>query len=1090
MNGELFFLNESIFLADHPFNSLFFFSNMFKPVDEHKQLSEIEREVLQFWEEKQAFQTSLKQSEGKPEYIFYDGPPFATGLPHYGHILAGTIKDVVTRYAHQTGHHVERRFGWDTHGLPVEHEIDKANNITDRAQILEMGIDVYNEKCRSIVMRYQEEWERIIKRTGRWIDFKNSYKTMDITFMESIWWVFKQLWEKDLVYRGVKVMPYSTGCKTPLSNFEAQENYMNVSDPCITAAFKVPGKDFEFVAWTTTPWTLPSNLALAVNPKFTYCKVVDDTTKRVFVMMKDRLGELFNMKKKTGFTILEEFLGSTLVGIQYEPLFPYFSDWASEGAFRVIAADYVTNEDGTGIVHIAPGFGEDDFNACMKSGIIKKGGKIVCPIDDNGCFTSEVSDFKGVYVKDADKSIIERLKAEKKLVKQGTIAHNYPYCWRSDTPLIYRAVPSWFVRIEPNREKLIQNTLETHWVPQSIRDGRFITWLQNARDWAISRNRYWGTPIPIWTDEEYSEFVVVGSVQELKDLTGNNNITDIHMHKIDDLTITSKKTGKVLHRIPEVFDCWFESGSMPFSQNHIPFSGKEWKQADFIAEGLDQTRGWFYTLTILSTLLGHKSPFQHLIVNGLILAEDGKKMSKRARNYPDPEFLIESKGADALRLYLVNSPAVHADPMRFKEDGVKQVVRDVMLPWFNSIKFFVQQVLRHGNKFQRNAQLAASSDNPLDKWILSRLHRIIKFVHSEMEVYRLYTVLPELVKFIDEMTNWYVRLNRDRLKSQDNETGLAVFFEVLYNISLMMAPFAPFFAEYAYQALKPGIPQSEVQDSIHYLMLPKPDESLIIPAIEYKIQCMQSAICIARAVRDRKRILVRKPLAELIIVCSEEIKKQLVDLENYIVSEIHVLKISFDTNEKKYVKFQAVADGRILGKRLGKNFAVVNKALKDLSYEMMADLYEKSIEATQKGQPAPTFEVAGQTVNTDEVKLTREFVNPDPKVYDGGVDNNICAICNIQDNELINEIMTAREVRNRVQQARKKLGLQPTDKVNIFISVPEGNKVWDIIHCTKPEIVSALNLQIQIGEPKEGDIVGALDFAVDDINFKITILRA
>lgn len=1064
----------------------------FEAINDKKKLAEIEQDILKFWQEKDAFRTSLKLSEGKPEFIFYDGPPFATGLPHYGHILAGTIKDVVTRFAHQTGHHVERRFGWDTHGLPVEHEIDKTNNITDRRQIEEMGVDVYNEKCRAIVMRYQKEWEKIITRTGRWIDFENSYKTMDFSFMESIWWVFKQLWDKDLVYRGVKVMPYSTGCKTPLSNFEAGENYQTVSDPCCTVAFKVPGEEYEFVAWTTTPWTLPSNLALAVNPNLIYCRVKDEKTGRKFVMMKDRLCELFDTKKKKGYVIEEEFPGKTLENKKYEPLFPYFSDLEKNGCFKVILADYVSNEDGTGIVHIAPGFGEEDYKASLKAGIITKDGSIVCPIDDNGCFTSEVKDFEGIYVKTADKKILERLKQEGKLVKQGTIAHNYPFCWRSDTPLLYRAIPSWFVRVEQGREQLIKNTLETRWVPQSIRDGRFIEWLKSARDWAISRNRYWGTPIPIWTDDEYKEFIAVGSVKELEELSGVKNITDLHMHKIANVTITSKKTGKVLHRIPEVFDCWFESGSMPFSQNHIPFSGKEWKQADFIAEGLDQTRGWFYTLTILSTFLGHSSPFKNLICNGLILAEDGKKMSKRLHNYPDPESIMQEYGADALRLYLINSPAVHAEPMRFKGQGVERVVKDVMLPWLNSIVFFIQQVLRHDNSFKRNEKLALSSTNILDKWIISRLHRIIRFVHNEMSEYRLYTVLPQLVKFIDEMTNWFIRLNRDRLKSgnEDGNTGLAVLYEVLYNLSILMAPFAPFFSEFAYQQLKPGLEGSEIPDSVHYLMVPTPNESVIDSAIERRVSYMQSAILIGRVVRDRKNIMIRRPLAELIIVCSDEIKQQIHVLENYIKSELHVLKISFETNENKYVKFSAVADGKVLGRKLGKKFGQVNKGLKELHYETLASLYQKAIDAKNNEQPAPTFEVAGETLNTNEVNLSREFINPDKNKYDGDVQGEICAFCDIQENSLIKEITVAREIRNRVQQSRKNLGLQPTDKVKIYIDVAEGNEVWDCIHSTKEEITSSLGLHVNVGQPTEGNVIGQpLDSKINDIPLKITIVK-
>ena len=1063
---------------------------MFKPVEEHKQLADIEKEILKYWEEIKAFETSLEKSKGRPEFTFYDGPPFATGLPHYGHILAGTIKDVVTRYAHQTGHYVPRIFGWDTHGLPVEHEIDKKLQITDRKQIQDMGIDVYNEKCREIVMRYQEEWRSIIGRTGRWIDFDNAYKTMNLGFMESVWWVFKQLWDKGLVYQGVKVMPYSTGCKTPLSNFEANENYQQVNDPAVAIAFKVPGKDFELVAWTTTPWTLPSNLILAVNPKMTYCKVVDNNSKRRYVVMKDRLCELFKLKDTKSFTVESEFPGQEIVGTEYEPLFPYFASWKSRGAFKVYDADYVSNDSGTGIVHCAPGFGEEDYKVCLAKKIIEEGGEIVCPIDDNGCFTSEISDYKGVYVKEADKAIIKRLKDEGRLVKAGTIVHSYPFCWRSDTPLIYRAIPSWFVRVAANKEALIENTLKTNWVPSTIRDGRFIEWLKGARDWCISRNRYWGTPIPIWTDDEGKEFIAVGSVAELEQLSGRTGITDIHMHKIMDVTIKSPKTGKILN--PEVFDCWFESGSMPFSQFHIPFSGKEWRQADFIAEGLDQTRGWFYTLVILSTFLGHEAPFKNLIVNGMVLAEDGKKMSKRLKNYPDPVEIMDKYGADALRLYLVNSPAVRADPLCFKGQGVQQVVRDVMLPWLNTLNFFVQQVLRHGGEFHRDEKLAMSSGNTLDKWILSRLNTLVKFIHTEMGKYHLYAVLPELVAFIDEMTNWYVRLNRDRLKSgEDAKTGLAVLFEVLFKLSLLMAPFTPFFAEYVYQQLKVALSAEDLEDSIHYLMVPQPNEAAISKEIERKVGFMQAAIRIARTVRDKKRIPVRRPMAELVVVCSQEIKTAIEELTNYITAELHVLKISFETDEKKYVRFQAQADGRVLGRKLGKQLRACNEALQKITYEVYAELYDKSIHNQNQGLPPPEFEVIpGVMVNTEEVKLIRSLVLPDEAKYSGGVDGEVVAFCDITTNPQILAIANAREIRNRVQQARKNLGLRPTDKVQIFIDTPEDSDIAKCVKSDDPEIKSALGLSLTIGAaPSGADLVGTVDAEVV-VPFKITIIRA
>ncbi|EAX96459.1 isoleucyl-tRNA synthetase family protein [Trichomonas vaginalis G3] len=1069
---------------------------MFSPVDEKKQLANIEKEILTYWDEIDAFKTSNKLAEGRPEYIFYDGPPFATGTPHYGHILAGTIKDVVTRYAYQTGHSVPRRFGWDTHGVPVEHEVDKMLNIKDKTVIeKEMGIGVYNEKCRSIVMKHQQDWERVVRRCGRWIDFVNSYKSMDVTFMESVWWVFKQLWEQDNVYCGVKVMPYSYGCGTPLSNFEAGLDYRSVSDPAIYIAFKVPGKDFEVIAWTTTPWTLPSNLILVVNPKMKYAKFVDNATGKKYITMKCRIPSLYPPKAKDAFKILEEMDGQDLVGIEYEPLFPYFANWKEHGAFKIYTADYVTDDSGSGIVHTAPGFGEDDYGACLKHGIITRDGEIVCPIDDNCCFTEEVPDYKGVFVKDADAQIMDRLKKEGRLIKKETIKHEYPYCWRSGTPLIYRCIPSWFVRIEKHRELLIENTNNTHWVPNSIRDGRFIEWLKNARDWAISRNRYWGTPIPIWTDDAKSEFYCIGSIKELEELSGVTGIKDIHCHFIDQITFKSPKTGNVLHRIPEVFDCWFESGSMPFSQFHIPFSGMEWRQADFIAEGLDQTRGWFYTMTILSSLLGHPSPFKNVIVNGLIMAADGKKMSKKEKNYTDPELIMDRFGADAVRLYLTNSPACHADPFSFKDDDVAMIVRQTMLPWMNSIKFWVEQVIRHGNNFKRNTELAYSSENILDKWILSKINRLIQHVHREMGLYQLYNVLPELVKFIDQLNNWYVRLNRDRLKKgKDAETGIAVLFEVLLQLSLLMAPFAPFFAEYAYQHLKPALPESEQLQSIHFVMLPSADEKHIDSVIERRVELMQSAILIARLVRDKKKIPVRRPMKAITIVCSPEVKEMVHDLTNYITKECNILEIDYETDEKKYVQFSAVPDGRLLGKRLGKQLKEVREALTKIPFEKMAEIYDKAIHAKQNGQPAPEFEVAGVTVNTDEVDVTRSLVGLDENKFFGGVDGEVVAFVDISVSKEIEEMNVAREIRARVQAARKALGCVPTDKVKIYIEVQGENDVTAVLARREEQhIKTNLEFPINLGKSAAGEeMFGGKTYEdkIGDVVVTVTLVKA
>ena len=635
-----------------------------KPVAENVKLAEVELEVLNFWEENETFAKTLAKTRQQPPFIFYDGPPFATGLPHYGHLLAGTIKDIIPRFWTMRGHYVDRRFGWDCHGLPVELEIEQNLGLGGKSDIERFGVAQFNAECRKIVLRYTQEWEKTVRRMGRWVDFRNDYRTMDLSFMESVWWVFQRLWNQGLVYEGYKVVPFSTRLGTVLSNFEANLNYKDVQDPAITVRFAADGEEKTyFVAWTTTPWTLPSNLALAVGSEIDYVKVRDHEDGSRYILAESRLKVYF--PKAGTYTIEQRYKGKDLLGRTYAPLFPYFAFHKERGSFRVIPADHVTTDEGTGIVHIAPAFGEDDFYACQKAGI-----DLVNPVDDEGRFTAEVSDFAGLHVKEADPKIIEWLKREKKLVHQGTIFHSYPFCWRSDTPLIYRAVTTWFIRVEAFRDRLVANNRRTAWVPEHLRDGRFGNWLENARDWAISRNRYWGTPLPIWKSEDSSEVVCLGSVAELAERTGVQ-VTDLHREFVDDLTFPASSGKGLMRRVPYVFDCWFESGSMPYAQLHYPFAHADdfdrYFPADFIAEGLDQTRGWFYTLMVVASALFDQPAFRHVVVNGLVLAEDGKKMSKRLKNYPEPEEIMAEHGADALRLYLINSPLVRAEELRFSE---------------------------------------------------------------------------------------------------------------------------------------------------------------------------------------------------------------------------------------------------------------------------------------------------------------------------------------------------------------------------------------------------------------------------------------
>ncbi|RKO91449.1 tRNA synthetases class I-domain-containing protein, partial [Blyttiomyces helicus] len=846
----------------------------------HISFPDEEKKILEFWAEIDAFQTSMELAEGKPRFSFYDGPPFATGLPHYGHLLAGTIKDVVCRFAAQTGHHVERRFGWDTHGLPIEHIIDKKLNIKGPNDVAAFGVDKYNEECRAIVMKYAAEWETTVTRMGRWIDFKNDYKTLNLSYMESVWWVFKQLYVKNQVYRGFRILPYSNGVCTPLSNFEAGENYKDVTDPAVVISFPLKSDpSVSFLAWTTTPWTLPSNLALCVHPEFDYIKIEDGETKAVWILAESRLDILYKDPKKAKFTVLAKMKGADLKGMKYEPLYDFYSK-GRENAFAVLTDKYVTADGGTGIVHQSPGFGEDDYRVCTAHGVVTGEGDLPNPLDASGNFTAEVPDYVGLYIKDADKVIQKDLKAKGRLIRQTQFSHSYPFCWRSDTPLIQKAVPGWFIRVANIADQLVANNKQTHWVPGFIKENKFHNWLENARDWNVSRNRYWGTPIPLWVSEDYEEIVAIGSVEELRELSGCGEITDLHRHNIDHITIPSKTGKGVLRRVTEVFDCWFESGSMPYAQQHYPFENKEKFEAtfpaNFIAEGTDQTRGWFYTLMVLSTHLFQKPPFQNVVVNGIILASDGKKMSKRLANYPDPTVMIDKHGADVLRLYLVTSPAVRAETLRFNQDSVRELVAQAFLPWYNAYRFFFSQLQlmkkEHNIDFIYNPAMDLHGDqNVMDRWILASTQTLIGYVRREMEAYRLYTVTPELLKLIDSLTNWYVRFNRKRLKGEngpeDAIKALNVLFEVLLTLARLMAPFTPFISESMYQNLRKFLPASAANAgadvrSIHFIDYPEVKADYFNDEVERAVSRMQTVIELGRYIREQKAISLKNFIAE------------------------------------------------------------------------------------------------------------------------------------------------------------------------------------------------------------------------------------
>lgn len=986
--------------------------------------AEREEKVLAFWKERDIFQKSIDQRKNEKHFSFYDGPPFATGLPHYGHLLAGTIKDVVPRFMTMKGHFVQRRFGWDCHGLPVEQEIEKAFSLSGAASIAEFGIPKFNEECRKIVLRYTQEWKTIVERMGRWVDFDQTYRTMDLKFMESVWWVFKQLYEKGLVYEGYKVMPFSAKLGTPLSNFEAGENYKDVDDPSLTVALSlVSDPTSSLLIWTTTPWTLVSNLAVMAGPEIVYVKIQRKDQDHYYWIAENRLSSYF--KSPEEYLIKDKKLGKELAGLKYVPLFDYFSQ--QKDAFRIILEESVSLEEGTGFVHAAPGFGELDFYACQREGIA-----VVCPVDSNGQFSQEIPEYKGQFVKDADKDIIRRLKTAGRVFHQATLRHRYPFCWRSDTPLIYKAVSSWFVAVEKIKDKMLNANSKIHWTPAHIKEGRFGKWLEGARDWAISRSRYWGTPIPLWRSED-GELLCLGSIQELEEL-GGKKIEDLHRHFIDDIPLT--KNGKTFKRVPEVFDCWFESGSMPYAQNHYPFENQDIFEksfpADFIAEGVDQTRGWFYTLTILAAALFDKPAFKNVIVNGILLAADGTKMSKRLRNYPDPMEVVHRHGADAIRLYMMHGPAVKGDDLWFKEDGVELVLRQVLIPLWNAYSFF----LTYANIYQWRPKTSFEQPSALiDRWIVSMMNQLIRSVELGMSEYDLSLAVEPFVGFVDQLTNWYIRRSRRRFwsdeDSKDRQEAFATLYYVLMNLVKIAAPFIPYIADAIYRNLR----TEADPESVHLCNYPAYHQDWRIQSLEEGMASVQAVVSLGHSLRKEHKLKVRQPLKLAHVACSSQEHLQFLQSQKHLIAEeLNVKEVHFHSDDSAFVTLKAKPNFRVLGKKIGKKMQAAQKRIQDLSYQELDELlHQRAIKIDLEGE---------------EVEILPEDVQVDRIVKEGLIALTSGEVTITLDTALDEDLILeglAREIVNKVNTMRRESKLAVSDRISLKLdTTPKVRHAFEI----------------------------------------------
>jgi isoleucyl-tRNA synthetase len=985
---------------------------MYKKLDSSKSFVELERDVTKLWRDKEIIKKSFESNQEGEYFTFYDGPPTANGKPHVGHIITRVIKDIIPRYKVMKGYKVIRKAGWDTHGLPVELEIEKKLGISGKQQIEEHGVEQFVKLCKDSVFTYVSMWEDMSNKIGYWVDMEKPYVTYHNSYIESVWWALKQMWDKDLLYKGHKVMPYCPRCGTSLSSHEVAQGYKDVKDNTAFVKFKVKGEENKYImAWTTTPWTLPSNVGLAINKAYDYVEVKQND--EVYILAKELVGKVLS----EDYEVIREFKGQELLGLEYEQLMPFHKP--EEKAFFVIHGDFVTLSDGTGIVHIAPAYGEDDNIVAKKNGL-----PLINLVDAEGKFVDEVTPFAGIFVKKADEKILNYLKDQNSLYKAEKHTHSYPHCWRCDTPLLYYPKASWFVRMTSLRDKLLENNNKINWYPDNIRTGRFGKFLENVIDWGISRDRYWGTPLPIW-ECECGRRELIGSIAELKE-KGINVPEDIELHKpyIDGVKLKCSCCGKEMKRTAEVIDCWFDSGSMPFAQHHYPFENKELFEANFpaqfISEAVDQTRGWFYTLLAISTAIFDNNPFENCIVLGHVLDKKGLKMSKSKGNVVAPDDVLDTVGADATRWHFYTSSAPWL-PTRFSKDDVEETQRKFLSTLWNVYSFYV--LYADLDNFDATKYSEFKSENVMDKWILSKLNTLIKTVEENLEGFRVTQAALALEDFVDELSNWYVRRNRSRFwttELNDDKIGAyTTLYRVLVDLSKISAPFVPFMSENIYQSLVLSLDE-KAEESVHLCKWPVADLNAVDKKLEEEMELAYAIVKLGRSARNGANIKNRQPLSEMLVSV-----KSLPEYYGDIVrDELNIKQILFGADLSEHVNFEIKPNLPVLGKAYGKMIPGIRKEIAG----------KNQMELAQKIQNGGT-----ETINVDgtEIELNNENLLVTMQGLEGFAFAGEGEVGVVLDTTITDELREeghVREIISKIQNMRKESGFEVSDKINLYVA--------------------------------------------------------